>query len=68
MTQVQIAELATARNALEEKRLAYEEAKLVWQPVIAAFRSACDHKNPDGSSAVETGFIYDTCLICSRDV
>lgn len=29
-----------------------------------AMRNTCDHKNPDGTSAISTDGIYNVCEIC----
>lgn len=66
MTQVQIDGLIVGRTKVALCYEKYRTAAALWQPIIDAIENVCDHKNPDGSSAVLADFIDDICLICHR--
>jgi hypothetical protein len=68
MTQEILDGIKAARDIIDSAYADYMEVKGRWQPDLDRWLTACDHKDPDGSSAVETGFVYDTCLICNRSV
>lgn len=65
MTQAQIDGLRAGHDEIDQARVNYEQIKSRWQYILDAIENSCDHKNPDGSSAVLTDFIDDICLICN---
>jgi hypothetical protein len=68
VTQEKIDGLREAYNALDTMRLAYETVRKHLQKDVDTRLAECDHKNPDSTSAVESGFIEDVCLICNLSV
>lgn len=68
MRQDLIDELRGEYDQIDVLRLAYETAKERHQKRINVIIAICDHKNPDGTSGVESGFTEDVCLVCHRSM
>lgn len=68
MTQNDADNLKSSRDALDEARVVWLEAKAEHEPKIERLRNKCDHTHPDGTTAHCAGFIQDACLICDNTV
>jgi hypothetical protein len=54
-----------AREDREATLRRHEEEKSMHSLAVRKLQSHCDHRNPDGSSAVANSFIANYCTICS---
>lgn len=64
MTQDQIDSLLNHRAQLDLLQKNYQRRKTVLYNRRKALLETCDHKLPDGTTAVEGGFLLGRCTIC----
>jgi len=68
VTQGSVDEIRRAYDALDTFEADTLDKRKELRTAVAAALKDCDHTNPDGTSAVESGFIEDVCFICHRSM
>lgn len=68
MTQESIDQLRRLYAELDRSKAAYKADQVLLRADIDAIIQHCDHKYPDGSSALKSGFTEDVCTICHGSV
>lgn len=66
MTQDKIDELKSLAAELVHRERIYKETCRRLNERIDAITASCDHANPDGSTALESGFTHAICRVCGE--
>jgi len=64
MNSAQISEIKAARDAIYRRDADNKREIDSLREIERQLSKACDHKNPDGSSAIEEGHFMLSCPIC----
>lgn len=64
MTQQQIDRLNNLREIRYSQEKATRDQARYINNMITSAKRECDHKKPDGTSAVKSFFLFNACTIC----
>jgi transposase-like protein len=67
MTQKTLDAITALYRSRMQFRETYQVATAGINAAIRELEDSCDHLNPDGTSAIVTGFTSDLCQLCCKD-